>query len=72
MTTRDPDTRRHGMVVKDAAKQVINALPDDATMDDIIHALYMKAKFDRGEREIQEGRGIPQEEARERMAKWLR
>ena len=60
------------MVVKDAAKQVINALPDDATMDDIIHALYMKAKFDRGEREIQEGRGIPQEEARERMAKWLR
>jgi len=35
---------------KDAAKQVIEALPDDATVDDIIHALYIRVKCERGER----------------------
>lgn len=46
------------MPIKDIAKQVIDTLPDEATMDDIIHALYIKAKFERGEREIREGKGI--------------
>ena len=30
------------MIVKDIAKQVIDALPDEATMDNVIHALYVK------------------------------
>ena len=33
------------MRTKDAAKQVIDSLPDDATMDDVIHALYINVKF---------------------------
>ena len=47
------------MAVKDVANQVIDALPDEATMDDIIHALYVKTKFEHGEREIREGKGVP-------------
>lgn len=43
------------MAVKDVAKQVIDALSDEATMDDIIHTLYVKTKFEHGEREIREG-----------------
>ena len=58
------------MAVKDIAKRVIDALPDDATMDDIIHALYIRAKCERGE--IREGKGIPHEQAKQRMQKWLR
>ena len=54
------------MAVKDIAKQVIDALPDEATMDDIIHALYVKTKFEHGEREIREGKGLPHEAARQR------
>ena len=57
---------------KEAAKQVIDALPDDATVDDIIHALYIKVKCERGEREIREGKGIPHDQAKQRMQKWLR
>lgn len=57
------------MATKDDAKQVIDALPDEATMEDIIHALYVRAKFERGEREIRDGKGISHEEARQRMQK---
>ena len=55
------------MPEKDKAKQVIDSLPDEATMDDIMHALYVKTKFERGEREIREGKGIPHSEARQRL-----
>ena len=30
---------------KDIARQVIASLPDDASMDDIIQALYVREKF---------------------------
>jgi len=60
------------MVTKETAKQVIDSLPDDATMDDIIHALYINVKFSRGEQEIREGGGVSREEAKKRLEKWLR
>jgi len=60
------------MAAKEAARLVIDAMPDDASMDDIIHALYVRAKFEHGEREIREGRGVPHEAAKERLRKWLK
>ena len=59
------------MTVKDVVRQVIDTLPDEATIDDVIHALYINAKFNHGEREIREGKGIPQEEAKTRLQKWV-
>lgn len=52
------------MLTKDTAKQVIDSLPDDATMDDIIHALYVNVRFSREEEEIRQGKGIAHEEAK--------
>jgi hypothetical protein len=60
------------MAAKEAARLVFDAMPDDASMDDIIHALYVRAKFEHGEREIREGRGVPHEAAKERLRKWLK
>ena len=60
------------MAVKDVAKYVIDTLPEDTSMDGIIHALYVKAKFDKGESQVREGRGIPHEEARRRLRKWVK
>ena len=60
------------MPVKDAAKRVIESLPEEATMDEIIHALYVNAKFEHGEREIREGKGVSHEAARERLGKWVK
>ena len=60
------------MAEKEIARQVIDSLPDDATMDDIMHALYVRAKFEKGEREIREGKGIPHDEAKRRLNKWVK
>ena len=55
------------MTVKEIAKKVVDSLPDDATMDDLIHALYIQAKFQDGENEIREGKGVPHEQAKKRI-----
>lgn len=60
------------MQMKDTAKQVIDQLPDDVTMDDIIHALYVNVKFAHGEEEIRAGKGVPHSEAKKRLETWLR
>jgi hypothetical protein len=60
------------MLTKETAKQVIDTLPNNATMDDIIHALYANLKFSHGEKEIREGKGIPQEKAKKKLEKWLK
>ncbi len=56
------------MLAKKTAKQIIDQLPDDATMDDIIHALYVNVKLAHGEMEIQVGKGVSHEKAKERLA----
>ena len=58
------------MNVKNTAHQVIDTLPNRVSMDDVIHALYVASKFDRGEREIRDGKGISDHDARKRLAKW--
>ena len=60
------------MTVKEIARNVIDALPSDASMDDIIHALYLNAKFTRGDREIRSGHGIAHQDAKKRLQKWVK
>ena len=60
------------MTEKEIAKQVIDALPKDASLDDIMHALYVRAKFAKGEQEIRDGKGIPHDEAKRRLSKWVK
>jgi hypothetical protein len=60
------------MTVKDIAKDVIDKLPNETSLDEIIHALYVKAKFERGEQEIREGKGIAHEDAQKTLQKWIK
>ena len=60
------------MTVKDMAKNVVDTLPQKATMDDIIHALYVHTKFQHGEQEIRQKKGIPHKDARKRLYKWVK
>lgn len=60
------------MTVKEIAKGVIDTLPDNADMEEIIHALYIKQKFDRGIRQIKAGKGIPLEKAAKTMRSWVK
>jgi len=58
------------MTVKEEAKHVIDSLPGEVTMDDIMYALYIATKFDHGEKQITEGKGVSDEHARKRLGKW--
>ena len=60
------------MTVKEKAKSVIDKLPDEASIDDIMHALYIQAKFERGLAQIDEGKGVPHKEAKQRMREWVK
>jgi predicted transcriptional regulator len=57
--------------IKQQAIQLIQSLPDGATMDDIMAELYFKMQVDAGLKELDEGKGIPHEEVEQRISKWL-
>ena len=46
-------------------------MPEDVTLDDILAEIYFKAQVDAGLKELDEGKGLPQEEVEKRVAKWL-
>ena len=60
------------MTVKDIARNVVDSLPKKATMDDVIHALYVRAKLQHGEQEIRQKKGISHEDAKRRLRKWVK
>ena len=52
---------------KDAARQIIEQLPEQATWDDIMYELYVKQKIEAGLQAADEGRTVPHEEAKRRL-----
>ena len=52
---------------KDAARQIIDHLPDQATWDDIMYELYVKQKIEAGLKAADEGRTVSHEQARRRL-----
>ena len=56
--------------VKDQVISIVNSLPDDVTVDDIIAELYFKIQVDAGLKELDEGKGIPHSKVKDRMSKW--
>jgi predicted transcriptional regulator len=46
---------------KQAAREIIERLPDQATWDDIMDELYVKEKIEQGLADIDAGRTIPHE-----------
>ena len=60
------------IAVKEKVKSLIDNLPDNTTIDDIIHALYIQVKLERAEKSMRDGKGISHEEAKQRLQKWLK
>ena len=52
---------------KDAARQIIDRLPEQATWDDIMYELYVRQKIEEGLADIEAGRTIPHEEVKRRL-----
>lgn len=57
--------------VKQEVIKMIQTLPDEVTIDDIMAELYFKSRVGAGLKELDEGKGIPHEEVEKRMSKWL-
>jgi predicted transcriptional regulator len=57
--------------LKEEVIQMIQSLPEDITLDDIMAELYFKLQVDAGLKELDEGKGIPHEEVEKRMSQWL-
>jgi hypothetical protein len=57
------------MTVKEQARQLLDELPESATWDDVLYALYVRQKIGRGFDNIEKGRVISHEEVRRQFLK---
>jgi predicted transcriptional regulator len=51
--------------------EMIKSLPDDVSMEDIIEAIYVRKKIEKGLKDSKEGNLYTHEEAKELLKKWL-
>ncbi len=51
--------------------EMIKGLPDDISMEDIIEAIYVRKKIEKGLKDSEEGNLYTHEEAKELLKKWL-
>ncbi len=56
---------------KQAALRMIERMPDDASLEDIMYELYFRKRVDRGLRELDEGKTVSHEEVKRSLVKWL-
>ena len=59
------------MSTKEAALRLIERLPDDVSLEDIMYELYFRQRVDRGLQEIEEGALISHEDVKRSLAQWL-
>ncbi len=56
---------------KQLLERAVANLPEDATMEEALDALYVALKVGKGMAEIAEGKGLSQEEVEESLKQWL-
>ena len=57
--------------VKNEVIQMIERLPDDVGITDIIAEIYFRLKVEAGLKELDEDKGVSPVVARDRLKKWL-
>jgi hypothetical protein len=53
--------------LKQIIHDIADKLPEQATFDDAMYALYVRQKIENGLKQLDEGLGIPHEEAKRRL-----
>jgi len=56
---------------KEDIRHLLEQLPDDVSLEQIQYHIYVRQKIERSRAEVRAGNVLSQEEAEERMAKWL-
>jgi predicted transcriptional regulator len=57
---------------KEAAIRAIQGLPDDASTEDIMYTMYVRAKIEEGLRDAEAGNLIDHETVKREINEWLR
>ncbi len=57
--------------VKEQVIKLVQGLPDEVTVDDVMEELYFKMQVDAGLKELDKGKGIPHSEVEQKLSKWL-
>ena len=57
--------------VKSAVIEMIERLPEDSSLTDIMAELYFRSKVDEGLRQLDAGQGIEHDKVKERLKPWL-
>jgi predicted transcriptional regulator len=57
--------------IKQEVLAMIERLPDEASLDEIMAELYFRMQVDAGVAELEAGQGIQHEEVERRVSKWL-
>ena len=56
--------------MKELVMEVTSTLPDDATFDDIIEAIFIRLKIENGIKDVENGEGLTTEEIVKEIEKW--
>lgn len=56
---------------KESALRLIEGLPEDVSIDDIMYELYFRQRVDRGLRELDAGETVSHEDVERSVAEWL-
>lgn len=56
---------------KQAVLEMVQGLPDDASLEDIQYHLFVLQKIERGLEDAEAGRVVSQEEMEKRFVRWL-
>lgn len=57
---------------KQEVRELLDALPDDSSIEDIQYHLYVRQKVELGIQDIKNGKSYSQDEVEKRMEKWLK
>lgn len=60
------------MTAKDKVIKAVQALPDNASIEDAMERLLFLAKVERGLQEADSGQTLSHSKVKERMSKWLK
>jgi len=56
---------------KDQVQQILQMLPEDASLEDIQYHIYVRQKIQQGIDDAEAGRILSHAEVQQRLAKWL-
>lgn len=59
------------LIPKQEVEKLLDQLPEDSTLEDIQYHLYVLEKISRGQADVAAGRSYTQEEAKQRLRRWL-